>query len=67
MIKSKFDYIIIGSGSSGAVLASRISNDGRYSVLLLEAGGKPSGIWFKIPLGIGKVLHKEKYIWKFYS
>ena len=67
MSNEKFDYIIVGAGTSGAVLASRINDHGKYSVLLLEAGGKPKGVWFKIPLGIGKILHKEKYVWKFYS
>lgn len=67
MSKTNFDYIIIGSGSSGATLASRICENGKYTVLLLEAGDKPRGIWFKIPLGIGKVLHNNKYVWKFFS
>ena len=67
MDTTHFDYIIIGSGSSGATLASRICENGKYTVLLLEAGEKPRGIWFKIPLGIGKILHKDKYIWKFFT
>ena len=67
MKKIYFDYIIVGSGSSGATLATRICENGKFTVLLLEAGGKPDSIWFKIPLGIGKVLHNDKYVWKFFS
>ena len=67
MVTTHFDYIIVGSGSSGATLASRICEHGKHSVLLLEAGGNPGGIWFKIPLGIGKILHNDKYIWKFFT
>ena len=46
-----YDYIIVGAGSAGCILANRLSASGRYSVLLLEAGGKDSSFWFKIPVG----------------
>ena len=46
-----FDYIIIGAGSSGCVLANRLSDDPANRVLLLEAGGKDNYIWVKIPVG----------------
>ena len=48
----EYDYIIVGAGSAGCILASRLSESGRYTVLLLEAGGKDSSFWFKIPVGI---------------
>ena len=44
-----FDYIVVGSGSSGSVLATRLALNSKSSVLLIEAGGRPKGIWFKIP------------------
>src|ERR671918_427769 len=46
-----FDYIIVGAGTAGCVLANRLSADARASVLLLEAGGKDSWIWIHIPIG----------------
>ena len=46
-----FDYIIIGAGSAGCVLANRLSDDPANRVLLLEAGGKDNYIWVKIPVG----------------
>ena len=46
-----FDYIIVGAGSAGCLLANRLSANGRHRVLLLEAGGKDNWIWFHIPAG----------------
>src|SRR5262249_37172760 len=46
-----FDYVIVGAGSAGCVLANRLSADPNVRVLLLEAGGKDNSIWIKVPLG----------------
>src|SRR6185369_471493 len=46
-----FDYIIVGAGSAGCVLANRLTASGRHRVLLLEAGGADRNIWIHIPLG----------------
>jgi choline dehydrogenase len=50
-IEGEFDYIIVGAGSAGCVLANRLSADPRNRVLLLEAGGNDNWIWFHIPVG----------------
>ena len=50
-IEGEFDYIIVGAGSAGCVLANRLSADPANRVLLLEAGGKDNWIWFHIPVG----------------
>ena len=47
---SEFDYVIVGAGSTGCVLANRLSADGKYSVLLLEAGPKDSNLWSHVPI-----------------
>jgi choline dehydrogenase len=58
-----FDYIIIGAGSAGCVLANRLTASGRHRVLLLEAGGRDSNIWIHIPLGYGKLFSNAKVNW----
>jgi choline dehydrogenase len=58
-----FDYIIVGAGSAGCVLANRLSASGRHRVLLLEAGGADRNIWIHIPLGYGKLFTNPKVNW----
>jgi choline dehydrogenase len=62
-----FDYIIVGAGSAGCVLANRLTADGRHRVLLLEAGGKDRNIWIHIPLGYGKLFSNAKVNWLYMS
>ena len=59
------DYIIIGAGSAGCVLANRLSADPSTRVLLLEAGGEHSSIWIKVPVGFQKLLYHRKLNWLF--
>ncbi len=51
MNDDSYDYVIVGAGSAGCLLANRLSADGRYRVALIEAGGKDDWIWFHIPAG----------------
>ena len=46
-----FDYIIVGAGSAGCVLANRLTQDADINVLLLEAGGEDNWIWIHVPVG----------------
>jgi choline dehydrogenase len=62
---SEFDYVIVGAGSAGCVLANRLSADGKSSVLLLEAGPKDSNIWIHIPLGYGKLFKTKSVNWMY--
>ncbi|MGA9299045.1 MAG: choline dehydrogenase [Bradyrhizobium sp.] len=61
----EFDYIIVGAGSAGCVLANRLSADGRYSVLLLEAGPEDSQLWIHIPLGYGRLFKEKAVNWMY--
>jgi choline dehydrogenase-like flavoprotein len=60
-----FDYIIVGAGTAGCVLANRLSADPRTSVLLLEAGGKDSWIWIHIPIGYLYTQNNPRTDWCF--
>jgi len=61
----EFDYIVIGAGSAGCVLADRLSADGTTTVLVLEAGGHDRRLWINMPIGYGKTFYDERVNWKF--
>lgn len=63
----QFDYIVVGAGSAGCVLANRLSADGRHKVLLLEAGPKDNYLWIHIPIGYGKTMFHKAYNWGYYT
>lgn len=60
---AEFDFVIVGS--AGCVLADRLSADGRHRVLLIEAGGRDTGLNFHIPLMVAKLLMDERVTWPF--
>ena len=64
-IEGEFDYIIVGAGSAGCVLANRLSADPRNRVLLLEAGGRDNWIWFHIPVGYLFAIGNPRSDWMF--
>jgi choline dehydrogenase-like flavoprotein len=64
-VSGTFDYVIIGAGSAGCVLANRLSADPRNSVCLLEAGGKDNWIWFHIPVGYLFAIGNPRADWMF--
>lgn len=65
MTMQTFDYVIVGGGAAGCVLANRLTESGKHRVLLLEAGGEPSSPWIAIPAGFSKLLTNRQYNWLF--
>lgn len=62
-----FDYVIVGAGSAGCVLANRLSESGQYSVCLLEAGGSDRSIYIQMPSAVAVPMATPKYTWQFTS
>lgn len=60
-----FDYIVIGAGSAGCVLANRLTENGRHTVLLLEAGGNDRRFWLHVPIGYGKSFDNPDVNWMY--
>ena len=62
-----FDYVIVGAGSAGCVLANRLSADPAIRVLLLEAGGEDSNWWIHVPIGMSMLLGNPEVDWCYHS
>jgi len=65
MTPEQCDYVVVGAGSAGCVLADRLSANGKYRVVLLEAGGKDRNPWIHIPLGYGRTMFDARVNWMF--
>ena len=61
----EFEYVVVGAGSAGCVLANRLSADGKHSVLLLEAGPRDTNLWIHVPLGYGKLFKEKTVNWMY--
>jgi len=64
-LPADYDYIIVGAGSAGCVLANRLSESGRHRVLLLEAGGSDRSFWIDMPIGYGKTFYDKRFNWMY--
>jgi len=62
---TEFDFIVVGAGSAGCVMANRLSACGRFNVLLLEAGGSDQRLWLKVPIGYGMSFYNPSVNWMY--
>ncbi len=67
MTAATFDYVIVGAGSAGCVLADRLTESGQDSVLLLECGGSDRSIWIQMPTALNIPLNMPRFDWRYYT
>ena len=65
--QDEYDYIIIGAGSAGCVLAARLTEDPSITVLVLEAGGTDRSLFVRMPIALSIPLQSEKYSWRYFT
>ena len=62
-----YDYIIVGAGSAGCILANRLTESGEYSVLLLEKGGSDNHIFIRMPTALSYPMNMQRFTWQYHS
>ena len=67
MTTDSFDYVIVGAGSAGCVLANRLSEDGKFTVAVLEAGGDDSSVFIQMPTALSIPMGMDKYNWGYHT
>ena len=67
MYDFKFDFVIVGAGSAGCVLANRLSENPSHRVLILEAGKRDSNWLIHIPMGVAKIWNQDRFNWSYHS
>lgn len=67
MAEDTFDYVIVGAGSAGCVLANRLTEDGKSTVLLLEYGGSDRSVFIQMPSALSIPMNSPKYDWRYYT
>ena len=66
-MEGSFDYIVVGAGSAGCVLANRLTASGKHRVLLIEAGGEDRNLWIHVPIGYAKLFTDARHNWLYNS
>ncbi len=67
MTAATYDFIVIGAGSGGAVVAARLSENPAHQVMLLEVGQAPASLWSRLPIGVSKLIFDPRTVWPFFS
>ncbi|MDE2361304.1 MAG: GMC family oxidoreductase N-terminal domain-containing protein [Hyphomicrobiales bacterium] len=67
MAEETADFVVVGAGSAGCAVAARLSENGRYSVALLEAGPPDRSLWIHLPIGYGKTMWDKRLNWAFHT
>jgi choline dehydrogenase len=62
---AEYDYVIVGAGSAGCVLANRLTESGKHRVLLIEAGGSDRRLWIRVPIGYGRTFYDKRVNWMY--
>src|SRR6056297_402610 len=63
----EYDFVVVGAGSAGCVLANRLTESGKFTVLLLEAGGNDLNFWIWLPIGYGKTFYRRSVNWMYHT